>query len=82
MTQHFLPLTRVFRLICFLALAAVSSFAAAVEPPVWIDHNAAGERQVHLYFFWTSTCAVSRSVPSAKVMVRASLPSPVDCEDM
>jgi hypothetical protein len=57
MTQHFLPLTRVFRLICFLALAAVSSFAAAVEPPVWIDHNAAGERQVHLYFFWTSTCA-------------------------
>ncbi len=56
MTQHFLHLTRVFRLICFLALAAVSSFAAAIEPPVWIDHNAAGERRVHLYFFWTSTC--------------------------
>jgi len=28
-----------------------------VEPPVWIDHNAASERRVHLYFFWTSTCA-------------------------
>jgi thiol-disulfide isomerase/thioredoxin len=56
MTHLFLDLTRVFRLICFLALAVVSSFAAALEPPVWIDHNAAGERQVHLYFFWTSTC--------------------------
>ncbi len=56
MTQHFLELIRVFRLICFLALAAVSSFSAAVEPPLWIDNNAGGERQVHLYFFWTSTC--------------------------
>ena len=56
MTQHFLELIRVFRLICFLALAAVSSFSGAVEPPLWIDNNAGGERQVHLYFFWTSTC--------------------------
>ena len=56
MTQHFLDLTRVFRLICFLALAAVLSSAAAMEPPVWIDNNAASERRVHLYFFWTSTC--------------------------
>jgi thiol-disulfide isomerase/thioredoxin len=56
MTHLFLDLTRVFRLICFLALAVVSSSAAALEPWVWIDNNAAGERQVHLYFFWTSTC--------------------------
>jgi hypothetical protein len=56
MTPHFLNLPRGFRLICFLAFAAVSSFSAALEPPVWIDNRAAGERQVHLYFFWTSTC--------------------------
>ncbi len=24
--------------------------------PVWIDHDVAGERQVHLYFFWTQGC--------------------------
>jgi thiol-disulfide isomerase/thioredoxin len=56
MTLYFLYLARVFRLICLLALAAVSSLAAADESPVWIDNNASGERQVHLYFFWTSTC--------------------------
>ncbi len=32
--------------------------------------------------FWTSTCALSRSVPSLKVMVIETLPSPVDCDDM
>ena len=46
----------VLRLICFLAFFALPSFSSAVEPPVWIDNNAAGERQVHLYFFWTRTC--------------------------
>ena len=32
--------------------------------------------------FCTSTCAVSRSVPSAKVTVICSWPSPVACEVM
>ena len=32
--------------------------------------------------FCTSTCALSRSVPSLKVTVIVSLPSPVDCDDM
>ena len=56
MTQHFLTLRWVFRLICLLALATVSSFADAADPPVWVDSDAGGERRVHLYFFWTSTC--------------------------
>jgi hypothetical protein len=32
--------------------------------------------------FWTSTCAVSRSVPSWNVIVIDMLPSLVHCEDM
>ncbi len=32
--------------------------------------------------FWTSTWALSRSVPSLKVQVMVRRPSPVDCEDM
>jgi hypothetical protein len=51
-----LDLTRIFRLLCALALAAVSFFAAA-EPPLWSDRDTAGERRVHLYFFWSSTCS-------------------------
>jgi hypothetical protein len=39
-----------------LALAAIAAMATAAEPPVWIDHDAAGARRVHLYFFWTRTC--------------------------
>ena len=48
--------TSVLRLICLLAFFALPTFSGAAEPPVWIDNNAAGERQVHLYFFWTRTC--------------------------
>ncbi len=32
--------------------------------------------------FCTSTCAVSRSVPSLNVMVSVMLPEVVDCDDM
>lgn len=39
-----------------IALSAVASSAAAAAMPVWIDHDVAGERQVHLYFFWTQGC--------------------------
>ncbi|MEF8726938.1 MAG: hypothetical protein V5B34_01760 [Accumulibacter sp.] len=42
-------------LVCLLAFAAFSSLAAAASP-TWIEIDAAGERRVHLYFFWTSTC--------------------------
>jgi len=55
MSGHMIP-TSVLRLICLLAFFALPSFSGAAEPPVWIDSNAAGERQVHLYFFWTRTC--------------------------
>lgn len=54
------------RLICVLVLATASSLLTAAASPSspssstasfpWIEANAAGERQVHLYFFWTSTC--------------------------
>jgi len=54
------------RLICVLVLATASSLLTAAASPSspssstasfpWIEANAAGERQVHLYFFWTSSC--------------------------
>lgn len=56
MRMHLLLPTSVLRLICLLAFFALPSFSGAAEPPVWIDNNVAGERQVHLYFFWTRTC--------------------------
>jgi hypothetical protein len=56
MTLRCLALGRLLRLLCSLALAAIAATATAAEPPVWIDHDAAGARRVHLYFFWTRTC--------------------------
>jgi hypothetical protein len=56
MTLRCLALGRLLRLLCLLALAAVAAMATAAEPPIWIDHDAAGARRVHLYFFWTRTC--------------------------
>jgi hypothetical protein len=56
MTLRCLALHRLLRLPCLLALAAIAAMATAAEPPVWIDHDAAGARRVHLYFFWTRTC--------------------------
>ena len=45
-----------WRLICLLAISALSTLVAAAASPTWTDNDAAGERRVHLYFFWTSTC--------------------------
>jgi hypothetical protein len=56
MTLRCLALGRLLRLLCSLALAAIAAMATAAEPPIWIDHDAAGARRVHLYFFWTRTC--------------------------
>jgi hypothetical protein len=56
MTLRCLALGRLLRLLCLLALAAIAAMATAAEPPIWIDHDAAGARRVHLYFFWTRTC--------------------------
>ena len=56
MTLRCLALGRLLRLLCALALAAIAAMATAAEPPIWIDHDAAGARRVHLYFFWTRTC--------------------------
>ena len=56
MTLRCLALRRLLRLLCLLALAAIAAMATAAETPIWIDHDAAGARRVHLYFFWTSTC--------------------------
>jgi len=49
-------LLRVLRLICLLTVAAVYCSPVAADASLWIDHDAAGERQVHLYFFWTRNC--------------------------
>jgi hypothetical protein len=56
MTLRCLALGRLLGLLCSLALAAIAAMATAAEPPIWIDHDAAGARRVHLYFFWTRTC--------------------------
>ena len=53
---RFLTRCRRWQLICLLALAALASQVAAAASPTWIDSDAAGERRVHLYFFWTSSC--------------------------
>jgi len=45
------------RQLCLLAITALSALvAAATSSSTWIDSNPAGERRVHLYFFWTSSC--------------------------
>lgn len=49
-------LVRVLRLICLLTAAAVYCSPVAADASLWIDHDTAGERQVHLYFFWTRSC--------------------------
>ncbi|MBO3703471.1 MAG: hypothetical protein J5W83_13185 [Candidatus Accumulibacter sp.] len=49
-------LLRVLRLICMLTVAAVYCSPVTAYASLWIDHDAAGERQVHLYFFWTRNC--------------------------
>jgi thiol-disulfide isomerase/thioredoxin len=54
--MHLHGLQTALRLICFIVFSALWSLSSAAEPPLWIDHNAAGERQVHLYFFWSTTC--------------------------
>jgi len=56
MTLRCLALGRLLRLLCLLALAAIAAMATAAAQPIWIDHDAAGARRVHLYFFWTRTC--------------------------
>ncbi len=38
------------------ALAAWLLIAAAFAQPLWVENNAEGEVQVHLYFFWSETC--------------------------
>lgn len=38
------------------ALAAWLLIAAAFAQPLWVENNATGETQVHLYFFWSETC--------------------------
>jgi hypothetical protein len=44
------------RLIIFMAFSALCSLSSAAEPPLWVERNAAGEKQVHLYFFWSTHC--------------------------
>jgi thiol-disulfide isomerase/thioredoxin len=56
MTTRLTGLLRVLRLIFLFTVAAVYCSPAAADAPLWIDHDAAGERRVHLYFFWTRSC--------------------------
>jgi thiol-disulfide isomerase/thioredoxin len=56
MRQQLAAVAWALRLICLLTLAAISSLPAAADAPLWLDRDAAGERRVHLYFFWTQSC--------------------------
>lgn len=48
-------LNRWLKLLCGLLLFFAGSLQAGTEP-LWFETDAAGQRQVHLYFFWTKSC--------------------------
>ncbi|MBI2277618.1 MAG: hypothetical protein HYU74_09725 [Dechloromonas sp.] len=39
-----------------LLLLCAGSLQAAADEALWFETDASGQRQVHLYFFWTSSC--------------------------
>lgn len=43
------------RLLCVLLIFFAGSLHAATDP-VWFEVDSTGQRQVHLYFFWTKSC--------------------------